>query len=89
MTEVLHPLDVELRESRATPLTSLKDNDTYGFLLVAQLLEECYKTTLGIVKTEGNHIARVLVLNLISTEKGELGVFTETYLENLKCEESA
>lgn len=89
MTEVLHPLDVELCESRATPLTSLKDNDTYGFLLVAQLLEESYEPSLWVVKAEGNHIARVLVLNLISTEKGELGVFTETYLENLKCEEGA
>ena len=56
---------------------------------MAQLLEECDEPSLWVVKTKGNHIARVLVLNLISTEKGELGVFTETYLENLKCEEGA
>ena len=84
VTEVLHPLDVQLCERRATPLARLEDNDTDGLLLVAHLLEEVDKAALRIVEPEWNHIARDLVLNLVGDVERKLWVFPESHLEYLK-----
>ena len=87
VTEVLNPLDIQLRERGAAPLTSLEDDGAYRNALQAHALIESKQLPLRIVQLERNHLTCDFILNLICDEHGKLRVFTEAHLADFKlCE---